>query len=112
MPQFLGWLKDPSHIVSCVKNLMPQANVSVVLPLSHQPQEEIVVLGPLSHDFTCYPFLDFSRHLRRLGLDAANARRATRALSRGRALIYLDGQRSPKWEDLARYPFQDLLMIP
>ena len=108
-----GWFRDHNAVFDCVFAAHNQAKVSVLMPEIHSPNEgQLIVLGPLSHDFACYPFLDIWRHIRRLGIEQGLARRYADIFSKGAVIVCVEDCVTNPLTWLRPYPVHDVALVP
>ncbi|MCL5115682.1 MAG: hypothetical protein M1272_00830 [Firmicutes bacterium] len=88
MPRAWAWFHNPSTVLSLVNQLGDDTQVSVLM--QDPDQQDVVVLGPISRDMACYPFLDVCRQMRRFGVRRTLAEHYARVLRRGGAVICLE----------------------
>lgn len=89
MERAWAWFHDPSMVLPLVKELDGDSRISLLVqdPEDHQ---DVMVVGPLSHDMACYPFLDIPHQIRRFGVRKSLAEHYTRVLYHGGAVICVE----------------------
>jgi hypothetical protein len=109
--QIWGMFRDPSALLSCVRECAKEARVSVFLPnLTPSTRDQVLLLGPLTRFLSPYPFLDVTRHLRRLGMDSQTASCYADGLSKGWCVVCIDGlPRRARWN---HYPLSNAAILP
>ncbi len=90
MPRVWVWFKEPSRVLPLIEQLGNQISVLVRDPTA----DNLVVMGPITRDMACYPFLDVPRHMRRFGLRREAAEQFCRILSHGGAVVCVDDENS------------------
>lgn len=89
MPRAWAWFHNPTAVLSLVDELGEQNRVSVFLR-DPKEQDNVVVLGPITRDMACYPFLDICHQIRRFGVKKAVAEHYSRVLRRGGAVVCVE----------------------
>ncbi len=107
-----GWFQDHNALLDCVTGVQGRAAVSVLMPNPETHESHVVVLGPLSHDFACYPFLDMWHHILRLGMDRSLARHYAEILFKGGVVICVEDNRNNPTTWLQHYPVHDMALVP
>lgn len=109
MPRTWAWFHNPQTVLSLVSELGEATHVSLLVK-DPDAQESVMVMGPLSRDMACYPFLDVRHQIRRLGVKRALAEHYTRVLARGGAVVCVDTEGSGTVEILNHLDAQDVLV--
>ncbi|MCY0878248.1 MAG: hypothetical protein OWU84_04850 [Firmicutes bacterium] len=89
MPRVWAWFHNPSAVISLVNQMGQDHRVSVIL-LDPQDPRDVLVLGPLTRDMACYPFLDVLHQLRRFGVKKSMAEVYAEVLRQGGAVVCID----------------------
>lgn len=89
MPRVWAWFHNPSAVLSLVDELGNENQVSVMLR-DPKDQQDVVVMGPISRDMACYPFLDVQHQFRRFGVKKAVAEHYARVIGRGGAVVCVE----------------------
>ncbi|AEW06831.1 hypothetical protein Sulac_3388 [Sulfobacillus acidophilus DSM 10332] len=99
-----GWFHDPKAMLALLKHQarQPAIDISLIMADPKHP-EQILVLGPLSDEMACYPFLDVTHHFRRLGVKRSLAEHYIRVIQAGGIVVAVDrpaysGTLSPTWQ--------------
>ncbi|OLZ11675.1 hypothetical protein [Sulfobacillus thermosulfidooxidans] len=109
MPRIFGWFNNSQTLLSCIERIRHSGMVSVLL---RQPNERVLVMGPLTKDVGPYPFLDVQHHIRRLGLPRPWAEKYTRILEKGGVVVCVDVAEPSFTDILSQYQARDLTLIP
>lgn len=88
MRRVWAYFDEPSSVLSLVDQLGGTDHVSILVR-DPGAQYEVVVMGPITHDMACYPFLDVPHQIRRFGVTRSEADHYVRVLRRGGAVVCL-----------------------
>lgn len=108
MARIWASFEKPAAVLSLVDELGGTERISVLVR-DPRGRQDVVVLGPLIQDMSCYPFLDVPHHIRRLGLRRWDAEQYVQVLRRGGAVVCLDEGIDGAVELLAHYEAHDVL---
>ena len=109
MPRIWAWFEKPATVLTLMDKLGGTDRVSILVR-DPRAQHDVVVMGPLTRDMACYPFLDVPHHIRRLGLRRPDAEQYAHALRRGGAVVCLDDGDDGTIEMLSDLKAQDVLV--
>lgn len=107
MPRMWAWFDQPSRVLSVLDQLGGTVSVLVRDP---KVQEDVVVMGPITRDMACYPFLDVPHQIRRFGVRRQEAEHYVQALLRGGAVVCVDSGDANTKQVLDQFDAQDVLV--
>lgn len=111
MPRAWGWFPDPRSVLSIVESQRAGSRISCLFPAPElEPPQEIVVVGPISQEMSCYPFLDLIHHIRRLGVGVRMAQHYNNVLRHGGLVVCLDLIDADPKEYLATFEARDVVV--
>lgn len=106
MPQVWAWFNEPSRVLALVEEI---GGVSVLLR-DPKMQDDVVVMGPVTRDMACYPFLDVPHQIRRFGMRRSEAEHYVKILRTGGAVVYIDNGDPDTKSVLDQLEARDILM--
>lgn len=106
MPRVWAWFSEPSRVLSLIDQLGSAVSVLLRDP---EVQENVVVLGPITRDMACYPFLDVPHQIRRFGIRRDDAEHYCRVLQRGGAVVCVDSSDASTLQLLDHLAARDVL---
>lgn len=109
MAKIWGWFPDAEALAGCVQSLSREAKISVAFRRPDSRPDEVLVVGPLTRDLDCYPFLDLLHHIRRFGVTRQIAERYAEALEAGGFLVCVESAYPYVMQVLHRYRARDLV---
>ncbi|NMP22559.1 hypothetical protein [Sulfobacillus harzensis] len=108
MPQTWAWFHNPRTVLSLVRKLGEGTRVSLLVR-DPEAQESVMVMGPLSRNMACYPFLDVRYQIRRFGITKSLAEHYTRVIARGGVVVCIESADSDALGVLHDLDAQDVL---
>lgn len=109
MPRAWAWFHNPRTVLSLVSQLGDDTRISLIVK-DPEAQESVMVMGPISRDMACYPFLDVCRQIRRFGVKRALAEHYARVLRRGGAVVCVETADVAAMRILEELEAQDVLV--
>ncbi|HBQ95067.1 MAG: hypothetical protein M1294_00050 [Firmicutes bacterium] len=109
MARIFGWFNNTKTLLSCLDKIRNRGMVSLLL---RESNDSVVVVGPIVHNFSTYPFLDLPHHIRLLGLARPWAEKYARVIAKGGIVVCVDMEESNDYDKLRSYPFHDLKLVP
>lgn len=109
MPRVWAWFYEPSAVLSLVEELGDEHRVSILVR-DPKDREDVIVMGPITRDMACYPFLDVRHQIRRLGVKKSLAEHYTRVLQRGGAVVCVETPDKNTMRALGHLDARDVLV--
>ncbi len=109
MSRTWAWFHNPRTVLSLVDELGEDTRVSLLIK-DPDAQESVMVMGPLSRDMACYPFLDVRHQIRRLGVKKPLAEHYTQVIARGGAVVCVETRNDEAVDVLNGLDARDVLV--
>ncbi len=108
MARAWAWFYKPSAVLSLVQELGDENRISVLFR-DPEEQKDVIVIGPITREMACYPFLDVRHQIRRFISKKAIAEHYARVLARGGAVVCIDTPDDGTFRTLGELHAHDVL---